>query len=155
MEPVDDVQVHAILLTGSFRLSFVGRFVLLRVSFVRVPRAADKSGQIRDIVMSRVSHVLSNMTRHTMSYIISPGLKVALAWVPTGLLQFTPYLFALAGLGKSEKLTESVSVYDHAVFLNWLQCYNNPSMNIIKDKTGRSIWFHVCISSHYQHIIQH
>ena len=40
-------------------------------------------------------------------------------------------------------MTESVSKEDHEVFLKWLQCYNNPSMNIIKDRNGRSIWFHV------------
>ena len=42
-------------------------------------------------------------------------------------------------------MTVSVAKEDHAAFLSWLQCYNNPNMNVIKDKSGRSVWFHVSI----------
>jgi hypothetical protein len=51
--------------------------------------------------------------------------------------------YTFPGLGKAEVMPASVSAEDHAVFLNWLRCYNNPNMNIMKDKNGRSIWFQV------------
>ena len=44
-------------------------------------------------------------------------------------------------LGKTE--SSSVTEEDHTTFLQWLRCYNNPDMSIMKDKFGRTIWFHV------------
>jgi endonuclease VIII-like 1 len=30
---------------------------------------------------------------------------------------------------------------DHGAFENWLQCYQNPSMNNLQDRHKRTIWF--------------
>lgn len=50
---------------------------------------------------------------------------------------------AYAGVGKTEEMSVVVTEEDHAAFLQWLQCYNNPDMSVMKDKNGRTIWFQV------------
>lgn len=44
-------------------------------------------------------------------------------------------------MGKTSETT--VSDEDYQMFMNWLRCYANPSLNNLVDHNNRTIWFQV------------
>ncbi|NWT01620.1 NEIL1 Endonuclease, partial [Mionectes macconnelli] len=65
------------------------------------------------------------------------------------LMQKNPDLLELCHTVPMEVITAEKQLLDpehsdnYATFKNWLQCYLVPGMNSLRDRSGRTIWFHV------------